>query len=87
MAAIPLALEDGLRPQNEQLLQRIVSVTIYLYMNIANCIYEVVLRNFMRKPSFPSARKIYKVRMYGISRYRAGTARIYACGDSRLRGR
>ena len=34
----------------------------------------------------PSARKIYKVRMYGINRYRAGTARIYACGDSRLRG-
>ena len=24
--------------------------------------------------------------MYGINRYRAGTARIYACGDSRLRG-
>ena len=40
----------------------------------------------MRKPSFPPARKIYKVQMYGINRYRAGTARIYACGDSRLRG-
>jgi len=37
----------------------------------------------MRKPSSPSARKIYKVRMYGIYRYRAGTARINACGDSR----
>ena len=41
----------------------------------------------MRKPSFPSARKIYKVQMYGINRYRAGTARIYACGAGRLRGR
>ena len=40
----------------------------------------------MRKPSFPSARKIYKVRMYSINRYRDGAARIYACGDSRLRG-
>ena len=46
----------------------------------------VVLGNFMRKPSFPPARKIYKVQMYGINRYRAGAARIYACGDSRLRG-
>jgi len=47
----------------------------------------VVLRNIMRKPSFPSARKIYKVRMYDINRYRDGAARFYACGDSRLRGR
>ena len=45
-----------------------------------------MLRNIMRKPSFPSARKIYKVRMYSINRYRDGAARIYACGDSRLRG-
>ncbi len=40
----------------------------------------------MRKPSFPPACKIYKVQMYGINRYRAGTARINACGDSRIRG-
>ena len=40
----------------------------------------------MRKPSFPPARKIYKVQMYGINRYRDGSARINACGDSRLRG-
>lgn len=30
----------------------------------------------MQKPSFPSARKIYKVGMYGINRYRAGTAEL-----------
>ncbi len=46
----------------------------------------VVLGNIMRKPSFPPACKIYKVQMYGINRYRAGTARINACGDSRIRG-
>jgi len=40
----------------------------------------------MRKPSFPSARKIYKVRMYDINRYRDSAARFYACGDSRLQG-
>ena len=46
----------------------------------------VVLGNIMRKPIFPSERKIYKVRMYSINRYRDGAARIYTCGDNRLRG-
>ena len=40
----------------------------------------------MRKPSFPLTRKIYKVQMYDINRYRDGVARINAYGDSRLRG-
>ncbi len=30
----------------------------------------------MRKPSNPSARKIYKVRMYGIYRYRQGLSKL-----------
>lgn len=66
--------------------QSIFSAIICLYTNIDNCIYEVVLRNIMRKLSFLSARKIYKVQMYDINRYRDGTAQINACGDSRLRG-
>jgi len=37
----------------------------------------------MRKPSNPSACKIYKVQMYDINRNRDGAARINACGDSR----
>ena len=38
----------------------------------------------MRKPSFPSARKIYKVRMSGINHYGAGTIDLGKCKNVTL---
>ena len=61
MAAIPSALDNELRPQNQQLPQHKFSVIIYLYMDINNYNTDDCAKKFMRKPSLPLARKIYKV--------------------------
>ena len=85
MAAIPLALDDGSRPKNEQLPQSIFSAIIF-YTRTLITVYRPLCREIQAKTKLSFSAQNMQGRMHGINRYRAGTARINACGDSRLRG-